>query len=115
MSDIKRLSERIESALKVEIGSTRADAEEFKSALLKKLPILRDLAHQHVLILNKFKRENPGVEFPALHKELFSMEAETQPVTSVPQQQQEQQQPQVHHVQMQQQEQQQQQKQQQQV
>ncbi len=69
---IQKLGERIETALKLEIGRTRQDDEEFKQKLLDKLPTLRDLSVKHVLILNKFKTENPNVEFPALHKELFS-------------------------------------------
>ena len=71
---IQKLSERIETALKLEIGRTRSDDEEFKQKLLEKLPTLRDLSLKHVFILNKFKIENPTVEFPALHKELFSTE-----------------------------------------
>ena len=76
---IQKLGERIETALKLEIGRTRSDDGEFKEKLLEKLPTLRDLSYKHVLILNKFKQENPSVEFPALHKELFSSDGIEQP------------------------------------
>lgn len=73
-AQIQKMSERIESALKLEIGRTHHDDDDFKAKLLEKLPTLRELSHQHVLILNKFKQQNPNVSFPALHKELFSVD-----------------------------------------
>lgn len=72
MSVIQRLSERMEASLKVEINKTRLDEESFLTALVERLPKLRQLSAQHIIVLNRFKQANPSVEFPALHKELFS-------------------------------------------
>ena len=69
---VQKLSERVEMALKQEVVKTHQDEEEFLNKLLEKMPVLRELSLKHVLILNRFKQQNPGVDFPALHKELFS-------------------------------------------
>lgn len=58
--------------MKIEIGKIHSEDAEFKIALLDKLPVLRELGMKHIRVLNKFKQANPAVEFPALHKELFS-------------------------------------------
>ena len=71
-ASIQKLGEKIESALKIEIGKVHPEDAEFKMALLEKLPVLRELSLKHIRVLNKFKMANPTVEFPALHKELFS-------------------------------------------
>ena len=72
MSVIQSLSERVEQALRIEITKTHVDEEAFLTALVERLPKLRQLSSQHILILNRFKQANPLVEFPVLHKELFS-------------------------------------------
>ncbi len=70
---VQKLGERIEAALRAEIGKSRPGEEElFKVKIIEKLPTLRDLSVKHIFVLNKFKQVNPSVEFPALHKELFS-------------------------------------------
>lgn len=69
---VQKLSDRVEMALKQEIVKQHQDEDEFLGQLLKKVPVLHDLSHKHVLILNRFKQQNPTVDFPALHKELFS-------------------------------------------
>jgi len=71
-ASVLKLSERVELALKQEVVKTHQDEEEFLNKLLEKMPVLRELSLKHVLILNRFKQQNPGVDFPALHKELFS-------------------------------------------
>lgn len=72
---IQKLGERIEAALKLQFGANHAEEEEQLGLhLAEKLPLLQLLSVRHVDILNKFKQANPAVEFPALHKELFSQE-----------------------------------------
>uniref|UniRef100_A0A1B6LVA8 Probable nuclear hormone receptor HR3 n=1 Tax=Graphocephala atropunctata TaxID=36148 RepID=A0A1B6LVA8_9HEMI len=44
-------------------------------ALMNKIPTLRDLSMLHMEALAKFKRSTPHLEFPALHKELFSVDS----------------------------------------
>ncbi|XP_054280037.1 probable nuclear hormone receptor HR3 isoform X5 [Macrosteles quadrilineatus] len=44
-------------------------------ALLNKIPTLRELSMLHMEALAKFKRSTPHLEFPALHKELFSVDS----------------------------------------
>ncbi|KAG8292863.1 hypothetical protein J6590_028614 [Homalodisca vitripennis] len=44
-------------------------------ALMNKIPTLRDLSMLHMEALAKFKRTTPHLEFPALHKELFSVDS----------------------------------------
>ena len=73
-SIIKKLGDQIEAALKLEVGKTHADDVHFRQQLIDRLPLLRELGAKHIQVLNKFKQQNPEVEFPALHKELFSPE-----------------------------------------
>ncbi|XP_023930652.1 probable nuclear hormone receptor HR3 isoform X2 [Lingula anatina] len=72
---VHKLQERILAALKQEITQNHPEDEQFKASLLEKVPTLRALSAQHIDILNRFKQSAPGMEFPALHKELFSIEA----------------------------------------
>jgi nuclear receptor subfamily 1 group F protein 4 len=71
---IQKLSERIGAALKLEVGKNHPDEETFKNRLLEHIQHVHDLSTKHIQVLNRFKMANPGVEFPALHKELFSPE-----------------------------------------
>ncbi|KAK2172637.1 hypothetical protein NP493_944g01050, partial [Ridgeia piscesae] len=76
---IRKLSERIEAALKLELGKNHVEEDQMLMGLLEKIPLLHMLSARHGSILGRFKQENPDVEFPALHKELFSLEGiETQ-------------------------------------
>ena len=76
---IRKLSERIEAALKLELGKNHEEEDQMLAALLDKIPLLHMLSAQHGNILGRFKQDNPDVDFPALHKELFSLEGiETQ-------------------------------------
>ena len=43
--------------------------------LLAKLPQLREVSVMHMDALAKYKRQTPHIEFPALHKELFSVDS----------------------------------------
>ena len=58
----------------MELAKNHPDEEDLKQKLLEKIPRVHLLSSKHVDVLNKFKTVNPGVEFPALHKELFSPE-----------------------------------------
>lgn len=42
--------------------------------LLTKIPKLREISSLHMECLSKFRRANPSLNFPALHKELFAVE-----------------------------------------
>ncbi|XP_057328869.1 probable nuclear hormone receptor HR3 isoform X2 [Microplitis mediator] len=44
-------------------------------AMLAKIPQLREISLLHMDALAKFKRSQPHLEFPALHKELFSVDS----------------------------------------
>lgn len=42
--------------------------------LVAKIPQLRELSAMHMSALSRFRRLSPEIEFPALHRELFSMD-----------------------------------------
>lgn len=42
--------------------------------LLSNVPKLREISSLHMECLTKFRRANPTMVFPALHKELFAVE-----------------------------------------
>ncbi len=71
---IQKLNERIDSALKMELSKNHPEDDQLRYELAQRLPIIQVLGIRHSEILNKFKQENPQVEFPALHKELFSQD-----------------------------------------
>ena len=71
---IQKLADRIIAALKMELGKNHPEDEELKARLMEKIPTVHTLSAKHVDVLNRFKISNPSVEFPALHKELFSPE-----------------------------------------
>lgn len=72
--EIQKLRDKITSSLKMEIGLNHPGNEELVTKVLHQIPIMRGLSLQHVSVLNKFKQTEPDMEFPALHKELFSIE-----------------------------------------
>ena len=74
MKDIQKLYEKISSALKLETGTNHQDDDSLLSKLQQLIWIARNLNNQHIAVLNKFKNSAPDVEFPALHKELFSVD-----------------------------------------
>ena len=74
LKDVTKLYEKISSALKIELGNSKREDEDMITRLNQITWIVRNLNSQHINILNKFKLGEPDVEFPALHKELFSVE-----------------------------------------
>ncbi|VDI83019.1 nuclear receptor subfamily 1 group F member 4 [Mytilus galloprovincialis] len=72
--DIQKLYEKILSSLKGEIVKTHADNQDVLNKLMQIAWTLRNLSAQHIVLLNKFKMSAPDMEFPPLHKELFSVE-----------------------------------------
>lgn len=71
---IQKLNERIQCALKMELGKNHPENDQLRTELQKKLPILQLLNYRHTDLLTKFKEDHPNIEFPALHKELFSQD-----------------------------------------
>jgi nuclear receptor subfamily 1 group F protein 4 len=76
--DIQRLNQAIVKALRFELSRThkmpnKGDVSVF-DALMAKIPLLRDLNMLHMEALSKFRRASPHLEFPPLHKELFSID-----------------------------------------
>lgn len=69
---VKKMLERVLAAFKMEIGKNHPENENLLSELLQKTPTLQLLSNQHIGVLGNFKKLCPHVEFPALHKELFS-------------------------------------------
>ncbi|XP_029653424.1 probable nuclear hormone receptor HR3 [Octopus sinensis] len=74
MEDIQKLHEKVLTALKLEVGKNHKEEETTLAKLLGHVEELRNLGGRHIDVLNMFKRSAPDVEFPALHKELFSVE-----------------------------------------
>lgn len=74
ITEIQKLYEKVLAALKMEIGKNPNNEEDLLNRLLQYAWPLRNLSTQHIVLLNKFKQTAPEVEFPALHKELFSVE-----------------------------------------
>lgn len=72
--DIQKLYEKILGSLKAEITKTHADNQDVLNKLMQIAWTLRSLSAQHIVLLNKFKVSAPDIEFPPLHKELFSVE-----------------------------------------
>ncbi|KAK6185661.1 hypothetical protein SNE40_007843 [Patella caerulea] len=72
--DIQKLHEKIQASLKLEIGNNHQDDAETLAKLVAQIPVVRGLSLLHVRILQRFRDSQPDVEFPALHKELFSAE-----------------------------------------
>lgn len=75
---ISRLHRAITKLLQTEVERThspiKGDVTVF-TALLTKSAILRQISSLHMETLSNFKRSSPHVEFPALHKELFSVDS----------------------------------------
>ncbi|GLH07308.1 Probable nuclear hormone receptor HR3 [Gryllus bimaculatus] len=76
LAEISRLSQAVMRALRLEIDRNhvvpiKGDVTVCDS-MIAKLSSLRELSVLHMDALAKFKRSTPHLEFPALHKELFS-------------------------------------------
>ncbi|XP_069704014.1 probable nuclear hormone receptor HR3 isoform X2 [Periplaneta americana] len=79
LAEIGRLSQAVLRALRIELERNhsipiKGDVTVY-DALLAKVPTLRELSMLHMDALAKFKRSTPHLEFPALHKELFSVDS----------------------------------------
>ena len=67
----------MEDALRMELKKNRPEhdyADQIRGRLLDQLEDLHSLAQRHNIILHNFKIRYPHLEFPALHKELFSQD-----------------------------------------
>ncbi|KAK3096225.1 hypothetical protein FSP39_024661 [Pinctada imbricata] len=73
LTDIQKLNDKVLTALKLELSKNHDD-ETLVGKLLQLAWTLRNLSSQHIVLLNKFKQSAPEMDFPALHKELFSVE-----------------------------------------
>lgn len=78
LTEIQRLNQAVTKSLKIELNRThklplKGDLTVF-DILSTKTNILRDISMMHMDALARFKRSSPHLEFPALHKELFSGE-----------------------------------------
>ena len=71
---IEKLYERVRMALHVELDKTHSADEQIAAKLQERIPVLRLLGSKHNEVLQKFKNTYPDLDFPALHKELFSDE-----------------------------------------
>ncbi|XP_035221414.1 probable nuclear hormone receptor HR3 isoform X1 [Stegodyphus dumicola] len=76
--DVQTLNQAILKALKYELDQThklpyKGDVRAF-DILMAKLTDLRDLSALHMETLAKFRCSAPHLDFPALHKELFSID-----------------------------------------
>ena len=71
---VQKLHEKIFSALKLEIGNNHVDHEDVLSQFVHHACLLRSLSQHHLALLSRFKGENPDVDFPPLHQELFSLD-----------------------------------------
>lgn len=79
LAEIGRLGQAVLRALRIELDRNhtlpiKGDVTVY-DALLAKIPTLRELSLLHMEALSKFKRSSPHLEFPALHKELFSVDS----------------------------------------
>ena len=79
LGDINRLSQAVIRVLRSELA--RNHVAPIKGdvtvcdAMLGKMDQLREVSLLHMDALAKFKRSQPQLEFPALHKELFSVDS----------------------------------------
>ncbi|XP_031355789.1 probable nuclear hormone receptor HR3 isoform X7 [Photinus pyralis] len=79
IGEISRLSQAVIRALRIELEKNhslpiKGDVT-VCDALLTKIPTLREISMLHMDALGKLKRSAPHLEFPALHKELFSVDS----------------------------------------
>ncbi|XP_050446401.1 probable nuclear hormone receptor HR3 isoform X3 [Cataglyphis hispanica] len=79
LGDINRLSQAVIRALRSELERNHVTPIKGDvtvcDAILAKIPQLREISLLHMDALAKFKRSQPHLEFPALHKELFSVDS----------------------------------------
>lgn len=79
LAEITRLSQAVIRALRAELDRNHVSPIKGDvtvcDAMLAKIPQLREISLLHMDALAKFKRSQPHLEFPALHKELFSVDS----------------------------------------
>ncbi|EFN88414.1 Probable nuclear hormone receptor HR3 [Harpegnathos saltator] len=79
LAEITRLSQAVIRALRSELERNHVTPIKGDvtvcDAILAKIPQLREISLLHMDALAKFKRSQPHLEFPALHKELFSVDS----------------------------------------
>ncbi|XP_065217036.1 probable nuclear hormone receptor HR3 isoform X2 [Planococcus citri] len=78
LSEIGRLNQAVLRALRMELERSKMPIKgdvTVYDALLAQIPALRELSNLHMEALTKFKRTAPHLDFPALHKELFSVDS----------------------------------------
>ncbi|KAK6619943.1 hypothetical protein RUM44_006343 [Polyplax serrata] len=78
-TEINRLRHAVARALRFEMDRNhilplKGDVTVYDH-IMAKIPALRELSLYHMDALAKFKRSTPLLEFPALHKELFSVDS----------------------------------------
>ena len=73
---IQRLNQLIDTALYQQLLMTNAPTSvaDVRSRISDQLATVQLLSTQHSQLLAAFKSQHPNIEFPALHKELFSQE-----------------------------------------
>jgi len=71
---IQKLNERIDASLKLELSTSQQTGVDIRPMLAEKIAELQLLSFRHMDMLARFKDCFPYIEFPALHKELFSQE-----------------------------------------
>ncbi|RWS31307.1 putative nuclear hormone receptor HR3-like protein [Leptotrombidium deliense] len=76
--EITRLNQAILKALKMELSRThklpyKGDITVYET-LIAKTDTLKEISLLHMEALSKFRRSLPGLDFPPLHKELFSVD-----------------------------------------
>jgi len=77
--EIQRLSQAVLRVLRLELSRThrapfKGDVS-VADSLVGRLSALREISALHMEALARFKRATPHLEFPALHKELFSVDS----------------------------------------
>lgn len=77
VSEIQVLHDRILTALKIEMGVNHPGNENILKRFVAEAGVLRSLSARHIRVLNAFKEKNQDIEFPPLHKELFSIESDS--------------------------------------
>ncbi|KAL5287010.1 RORB family protein [Megaselia abdita] len=77
-TEIQRLFSLSMNAIRQELEANHAPLKgdvTVLDTLLNKIPAFRDLSLMHMQVLGKFKQQHPDIEFPALYKELFSIDS----------------------------------------
>lgn len=81
VNHVRRLNLFICRSLRAELNKSHHHRSPFEptssniyETLISKIPILREISMLHMAALSRFRRLSPEIEFPALHRELFSMD-----------------------------------------